>query len=71
MPQTAVVIGSGMAGLVTAQVLSKHFDSVIVIEKDHPMDLLELTSLDAARMDSARPGVQQVSSEQYAWFLLT
>ncbi|BAY38604.1 hypothetical protein NIES2111_29520 [Nostoc sp. NIES-2111] len=31
----AIVIGSGIAGLVTAQVLTKHFDQVIVIERDH------------------------------------
>ncbi|ABA21447.1 conserved hypothetical protein [Trichormus variabilis ATCC 29413] len=33
----AIVIGSGIAGLVTAQVLTKHFDQVTVIERDrHP-----------------------------------
>lgn len=31
---TAVVLGSGMAGLVSARVLADHFDSVAVIEKD-------------------------------------
>jgi 2-polyprenyl-6-methoxyphenol hydroxylase-like FAD-dependent oxidoreductase len=30
----AIVIGSGIAGLVTTQVLTKHFDQVIVIERD-------------------------------------
>ncbi|WP_242054013.1 NAD(P)-binding protein [Nostoc parmelioides] len=33
----AIVIGSGIAGLVAAQVLTKHFDQVTVIERDrHP-----------------------------------
>lgn len=32
--QQAVVIGAGFAGLIAAQVLSNHFDSVVVIEKD-------------------------------------
>ena len=30
----AIVVGSGMAGLVSARVLSDHFDQVTVIEKD-------------------------------------
>lgn len=30
----AIVIGSGMAGLVTARVLSDHFNQVLVLEKD-------------------------------------
>lgn len=33
-PMQAVVIGGGIAGLVTARVLAPHFQSVLVIEKD-------------------------------------
>lgn len=33
-PSTCVVIGGGFAGLVTARVLSAHFDQVTVIERD-------------------------------------
>jgi 2-polyprenyl-6-methoxyphenol hydroxylase-like FAD-dependent oxidoreductase len=64
MPQqVAIVIGSGLGGLATAQVLSLTFDSVIVLERDKPEGLLEKTSLDAAKMENrARPGVQQVGS---------
>lgn len=32
----AVVIGSGMAGLSAAKMLSKHFSRVVVLEKDEP-----------------------------------
>ena len=32
--ETAIVIGAGMAGLCTAQVLSEHFRKVIVVERD-------------------------------------
>lgn len=59
--QTALVIGSGMAGLAAAAVLSKHFRSVAVLERDEPEGLMQQTSLDTARMESSRPGVQQVS----------
>lgn len=60
-PTTAVVVGSGMCGLATAEVLSQHFAKVIVLEKDQPLHLLERTALDAARMENkARPGVHQV-----------
>lgn len=31
----AIVIGGGMAGLVTGKVLTKHFDKVTIIERDH------------------------------------
>lgn len=64
MPQqVAIVIGSGLGGLATAQVLSLTFDSVIVLERDKPEGLLDKTSLDAAKMENrARPGVQQVGS---------
>jgi 2-polyprenyl-6-methoxyphenol hydroxylase-like FAD-dependent oxidoreductase len=61
MQQTAIVIGSGMGGLATAQVLSKHFERVVIIERDDPRKLLQHTSLEAACMEGqARPGVQQV-----------
>jgi 2-polyprenyl-6-methoxyphenol hydroxylase-like FAD-dependent oxidoreductase len=44
----AVVVGSGMAGLVTSRVLSDHFEKVTVLERD------------AAPPDSdPRPGVPQ------------
>ncbi len=36
----AVVIGSGMGGLAAAKVLSKHFDTVTVLEKDQLADIL-------------------------------
>lgn len=64
MPQqVAIVIGSGLGGLATAQVLSLTFDSVIVLERDTPEGLVDKTSLDAAKMENrARPGVQQVGS---------
>jgi hypothetical protein len=31
----AVVVGGGMAGLMTARVLSEHFDRVVVLERNH------------------------------------
>ena len=31
---TAIVIGAGIAGLINAKILSKHFQDVIVLEKD-------------------------------------
>lgn len=34
-PLEAVVIGGGIAGLLTAHVLSEEFDRVTLIEKDH------------------------------------
>ena len=59
---TAIVIGTGIGGLVCAEVLCNHFDSVLVLEKDTAaVDLLSKTSLDAAKLESkARPGVPQV-----------
>ena len=61
MEKRAIVIGSGMGGLAAAQVLSKHFDRVTVIEKDDPHDILGLSSVEVARLQSkGRPGVHQV-----------
>lgn len=59
--QQAVVIGSGMGGLSTAQVLSRYFDHVVIVDRDTPQPLLQQSALDAALMeDAARPGVKQV-----------
>lgn len=59
---TALVIGSGMCALATAQVLSRHFQRATVIERDEPLALQQQhDTLYAARLaNSARPGVQQV-----------
>jgi 2-polyprenyl-6-methoxyphenol hydroxylase-like FAD-dependent oxidoreductase len=62
MPQKAVVIGSGMGGLATAQVLSRCFQQVVVVERDEPQPLMEQSAVDAAHQEElARPGVKQVS----------
>jgi choline dehydrogenase-like flavoprotein len=59
--QQAVVIGSGMGELAAAQVLSRFFDHVVVLERDALEALLPQSSLAAAFVGSkARPGVQQV-----------
>lgn len=59
--QTAIVLGSGMAGLAVAKVLARHFDRVVVVEKDEPQEA-GLSALDAAKMQAkARPGVWQVN----------
>jgi len=39
--QKAIVIGGGMAGLASAEVLSKHFDQVMIIERDQYSDATE------------------------------
>jgi len=41
MKGRAVVIGGGMAGLVTAEMLSKHFSEVVMLERDQPQGLWE------------------------------
>jgi hypothetical protein len=62
MELTAIVIGGGMGGLATAQVLSKHFTSFVLIEKDQPQSLQGLSAVETWRMGvKARPGVSQVS----------
>ncbi len=64
MGQTAIVIGSGMGGLAAAQVLSNHFSSVVLLEKDDPNSLNHHTSLEAASLGpKARPGVMQVARQ--------
>jgi len=60
MQTRAMVIGSGMGGLATAQVLSEYFDNVIVIEKDQADETMQKTSIEAANMAGARHGVMQV-----------
>lgn len=66
-----VVIGSGMGGLAVAQVLSKHFESVIVVEKDQPESLMETTCVEAWQEGGkVRPGVLQVSTELLLWHSL-
>lgn len=67
MQHAAVVIGSGMGGLAVAQVLTKHFGSVVVIDKDQPDSLMDSTCVEAWQDDTqegpkARPGVLQVST---------
>ncbi|MBD2568340.1 FAD-dependent oxidoreductase [Anabaena lutea] len=49
--KTAVVMGGSIAGMLTAQVLTKHFDRVIIVERD----LLK----EAAEQTEQRPGVPQ------------
>ncbi len=39
--QQAIVIGGSIAGLATAEVLSKHFDQVTIIERDHYSETAE------------------------------
>lgn len=63
MQTKAIVIGSGMGGLATAQVLSEYFDNVIVIEKDHADKTMQKSSVEAANTASARHGVMQVRSD--------
>jgi 2-polyprenyl-6-methoxyphenol hydroxylase-like FAD-dependent oxidoreductase len=36
---SAIIIGSGIAGLLSATVLSRHFDKVLILEKDPAVDL--------------------------------
>lgn len=64
---TAIVIGSGMAGLATAQALSKHFDRVLVLERDvDPASdpaIVNKSAVEVASMKPpARPGVSQVNA---------
>lgn len=44
--QQAVVIGSGMAGLCTAQILSRHFDSVTVLERDRQQPVWDSNAIE-------------------------
>lgn len=48
--KTAVVMGGSIAGMLTAQVLTKHFDRVIIVERDLLKEAAEPTQ---------RPGVPQ------------
>lgn len=48
--QQAVVIGSGMAGLAAAEVLSRHFDHVMVLERDQPHPEWEKGAVDMAKV---------------------
>lgn len=59
----AIVIGSGMGGLAAAQVLSKQFSSVQVLERDHAETVAGANAVEVARGAKAvaRPGVMQVS----------
>jgi len=58
----ALVLGSGMAGLATAQVLSKFFQRVIVLEKDFPEANNDMSAVEVANEleHDPRPGVAQV-----------
>ena len=68
MEHSAIVIGGGLSGLATAQVLSKHFSSVVLIEKDEPQSLQGLSAVEAWRLgNKARPGVTQVSGNGSEW----
>lgn len=60
MQTRAIVIGSGMGGLATAQVVSEYFHNVIIIEKDHADETMQKTSVEAANVANARHGVLQV-----------
>jgi glycerol-3-phosphate dehydrogenase len=58
---TCIVIGSGMAGLATAQVASRWFERVMMLERDHPESNNGRTALDMAKeQQESRPGVSQV-----------
>lgn len=60
---TAIVLGSGIAGLATAEVLSEQFGRVLVLERDHPEANSAKSAVEIAREDErggARPGVPQV-----------
>lgn len=48
--QQAVVIGSGMAGLVAAEVLSRHFSHVVVLERDQPHPEWQQGAVDMAKV---------------------
>lgn len=56
----ALVLGSGMAGLATAQVLSKFFQRVVVLEKDFPEANNNMSAVEVGNTDDPRPGVAQV-----------
>lgn len=60
MQTRAIIIGSGMGGLATAQVVSEYFHNVIIIEKDHADETMQKTSVEAANVANARHGVLQV-----------
>lgn len=61
---TAVILGSGMSGLCTAKVLSKHFDRVTIIDRDDiPASWPQQPSTAAAKQRGARRGVTQVGSD--------
>lgn len=49
----AVVIGSGIAGLVSAEVLSKYFRRVVVIEKDEKQPEWEQSAVDMVKVNTA------------------
>ena len=58
---TAVVIGSGLAGLAAAQALSEHFSRVLVLERDAETSLhADETALEVMGEADIRPGVDQV-----------
>jgi threonine dehydrogenase-like Zn-dependent dehydrogenase len=59
MHQTALVIGSGLGGLAAAQVLSKYFDQVVVVEKDTPPPE-GWSSLDAAQAEDDRQSQNRI-----------
>lgn len=66
MQQQAIVTGSGMCGLATAQVLSSCFDRVNILDRDTPDDLLQQSAVDAVLLGSkVRTGVQQVCTCQH------
>jgi hypothetical protein len=48
--QQAVVIGSGIAGLAAAEVLSRHFERVVVLERDEPQPEWDASAVDMAKV---------------------
>lgn len=64
-PNVAIVIGSGMAGLAAAQVLTDHFERVLLVERDHPEANNHMSAVEMAQQtaeEESRPGVTQVGA---------
>jgi 2-polyprenyl-6-methoxyphenol hydroxylase-like FAD-dependent oxidoreductase len=49
-PLHAVVIGSGMAGLPCSQMLSRHFDKVLLLERDKLQSSYEGCAIDMCKV---------------------
>jgi hypothetical protein len=68
--QQAVVIGSGMAGLAAAEILSRHFEHVVVLEKDEPQPEWEQSAVDMAKVCNKASCTCGVSTTQSCKHLL-